>query len=203
MAEAGDISAWIRQLGDADPTTRAAAAHALRQAAFTECLSGSPWIRDPEFRKLTPPFRVGAAGDPRPRHPLFVVGIAVQPDHFERIRKANGSPRLADVPAEQDAIEFELHFGEEDDLDMLTTREPLGSGAIARYLEKFGEGIQQVEVAVSDVNRATELLSARFGLQPIYPVARAGADQTRVNFFLLPSASGKKCLIELVEPATR
>jgi len=133
----------------------------------------------------------------------LVVGIAVEPDHFERIRQANGSPRLADVPAEQDAIEFELHFGGEDDLDILTTSDSRGSGAIARYLRKFGEGIQQIEVSVSDVDRATKLLSARSSVSPIYPVARAGADQTRVNFFLLPSASGKKCLIELVEPAAR
>jgi hypothetical protein len=196
MVEVGDIALWIAQLADPSPAKRTAAAHAVRAAAFTECFSESnDWIHDPEFRKLT----YSLAGDPK--RPLFVVGIAVHLDHFERIRLANGSPRLADVPGNQDAIEFELHFGEEGDLDILTTRDSRGSGAIARYLEKFGEGIQQVEVKVSDVDRATALLSTQFGLRPIYPATQAGADQTRVNFFLLPARGGRKCLIELVEPA--
>jgi hypothetical protein len=190
----GNIALRITELADPDPAKRAAAADALCEAAFRECFSESnDWIHDPEFRKLT----LHSRGD-RLR---FVVGIAVRPDHFERIHLANASPRLADVPATQDAIEFELHFGEEGDLDILTPRDPGGSGAIARYLEKFGEGIQQVEVQVSDVDRATALLSTRFGLRPIYPATQAGADQTRVNFFLLPAAGGRKCLIELVEPA--
>jgi hypothetical protein len=202
MAGSGDMAHWITQLADSDPAKRAAAAHAVRVKAFTQCFSGSnDWIHDPEFREFTLPLAIGAPDDPRREQPRFVAGIAVQPHTFERIRLANGLPRLADVPASQDAIEFELHFGEEGDLDILTTRDSLGSGAIARYLAKFGEGIQQVEVNVSDVDRATDLLSTKFGLRPIYPAAQAGADQTRVNFFLLPAAEGKKCLIELVESA--
>jgi hypothetical protein len=200
MAPAGDIALWISQLADPDPEKRVAAAHAVRAAAFAECFSGSnDWIRDREFQKFTDPLAVGVAGDAR--RFAYIVGIAVRLENFERIRLANGSPRLADVPANQDAIEFELHFGAEGDLDILTTRDSRGSGAIARYLEKFGEGIQQVEVKVSDVDRATALLSTRFGLRPVYPATQAGADQTRVNFFLLPARGGRKCLIELVEPA--
>ncbi len=34
---------------------------------------------------------------------------------------------------------------------------------------------------------------------PVYPETRAGADGTRVNFFLVPITKGKKVLIELVE----
>lgn len=204
MAEADDIARWIGQLANPDPATRGAAAHALRAAAFTQCFSGSnDWIRDPEFRELTRPFATDATGDPRWRRPPLVVGVAVRPDNFEKIRAANGSPRLSDVPPDQDALEFELHFGGNGDLDILTTREPGGAGAIARYLQKFGEGIQQVEVNVIDADRATELLRARFGLTPIYPATRPGADGTRVNFFLVPAANGKKCLIELVEPAAK
>ena len=82
---------------------------------------------------------------------------------------------------------------------ILTTREPGGKGAIARFLEKFGEGIQQIEVYVSDVSRATEILRSRFELEPIYPAARAGAGGTHINFFLAPVLQGKKVLIELVE----
>ena len=43
-------------------------------------------------------------------------------------------------------------------LDVLTSREPGGEGAIARYLKKFGAGIQQVELYVRDVDRATAIL---------------------------------------------
>src|SRR5438309_2225762 len=42
--------------------------------------------------------------------PAITVGLAVERDTFGRIRIANGTPRLADVPADQDAEEFELHF---------------------------------------------------------------------------------------------
>jgi len=195
---AGDIALWITQLGDPDPNKRVAAAHALRGVAFSQVFGGSNhWIRDPEFCELLAPSAVGTTGDLRPLR--FVAGIAVQPDRFEQIRRANGWPRLADVPDDQDVIEFELHFGEEGDLDILTTRDSQGSGVIARYLAKLGEGIQQVEVNVTDVDRATELLATRFSLRPIYSRARVGADQTRVNFFLVPSETGKKCLVELVE----
>jgi len=133
----------------------------------------------------------------------MTVGIAVEPENFERIRSANGSPRLADVPLKQDAKEFELEFADGARIDVLTTRQPGGSGAIARYLQKFGEGIQQVEINVTDVDRATEVLGARFAVEAIYPATRAGADGTRINFFLAPTPEGKKVLIELVESKPR
>jgi len=129
----------------------------------------------------------------------MVVGIAAVQEDFEQIRLANGSPPLADVPPDQDAKEFELHFGNHTSLDILTTRDAEGSGAIARYLRKFGAGIQQVEVYVRNVDRATEILRTRLGLEPIYPATRPGAGGTRVNFFLAPTAEGQKVLIELAE----
>ena len=127
------------------------------------------------------------------------MGIAVHPDTFQKIRAANDSPRLADVPPDQDAQEFELHLEDSINFDILTTRAQGAAGAIARFLQKFGEGIQQVEIYVRDVDRATAILRARFGLAPIYPVTRAGADGTRVNFFLATAPDAKKVLIELVE----
>jgi hypothetical protein len=81
----------------------------------------------------------------------------------------------------------------------LTTQEPGGTGTIAQYLQKYGEGIQQVELLVRSVDRATEILRARFGLAPIYPATREGADATRVNFYLVTTPLGKKVLVELVE----
>lgn len=127
------------------------------------------------------------------------VGIAVTPAHFAGIRSALGNPHLADVPPEQDAQEFEWNVGEGVQLDILTTREPDGRAAIARFLAKSGEGIQQVEFLTPDVEQATEMIRSRLGVAAIYPAALAGADGTRVNFFLARTAGGKKVLIELVE----
>jgi len=84
-------------------------------------------------------------------------------------------------------------------LDILTTKEPDGDGAIARYLKKFGEGIQQLEIDVTDVDRATQILRTRFQLEPIYPTTRPGANGTRVNFFLVNTWNNQKVLVELVE----
>jgi len=187
------ISRWITDLASAIENERAAAArrwHSVARDLYTAAVSS--WVGDVRFRELL-------------LHPAewassFVTGIAVQPENFERIRRANGTPPLADVPPEQDAKEFELRIAEMD-FDILTTRQPGGVGAIARFLEKFGEGIQQVEIYVRDVHRATTILRERFKLEPVYPAARAGANGTRVNFFLVP-AQGKKVLLELVEAQT-
>jgi hypothetical protein len=127
------------------------------------------------------------------------VGFAVARETFSPIRVANGTPRLAEVPADQDAEEFELHFAKDVSLDILTTREPGGNGAIARYLAKFGEGIQQVEFRCSNVDRATAIIKEKFRVAPIYPETRPGADGTRINFFLMASPDGGKVLIELYE----
>lgn len=135
--------------------------------------------------------------------PVITVGLAVSRETFNRIRIANGTPRLADVPADQDAEEFELHFTEETSLDVLTTREPGGDGAIARYLSKFGEGVQQVEFRCTNVDRATEILKEKFQIAPVYPATRPGSDGTRVNFFLVPSPDGGKVLIELYQATSK
>jgi hypothetical protein len=204
MADTDEIAQWISQLADPDATKRGVAAFRLRVASFSRCFAAeNNWIRDPEFRELMSPFAVDSRGEARFRRPPFVLGIAVQPEHFEKIRVANGSPRLADVPPDQDALEFELQFGDNGDLDILTTRYPGGNGAIGRYLQKFGEGVQQIEINVTDVDRGTQILVTRFNLVPIYPATRPGADGTRVNFFLAPAPEGKKILIELVEPSAK
>lgn len=131
--------------------------------------------------------------------PVITTGVAVQPENFEKIRAANGNPPLAEVPPDQDAREFELHFGANVRLDVLTTKDSSGSGAIARFLEKFGEGIQQVELDVKDCDGATNRVRSAFGVEPLYPATRAGGDGTRVNFFLASRPDGRKVLIEFVE----
>jgi hypothetical protein len=151
-----------------------------------------PWWADAELAALL-----------EAPNPVVTVGLAVSPERFAAIHEASSSPRMADVPAEQDAQEFELHLPGGLSLDVLTSRDPEGNGAIAKYLKKFGEGIQQVEFRCKNVNRATQLLKETFELTAIYPEARAGANGARINFFLVAAPGEGKLLIELYEPAQR
>jgi hypothetical protein len=218
MTDAAGITRWIQDLADSDARLKSESGMRLYLAGINLCTPLlTRWVSDPEFRELTLPggpsksSTVGAGLRPAPTHDelhsrpaasSIVVGIAVRPETFRKIRAANNSPRLAHVPADQDAQEFELHLDSSIEFDILTTREPGGPGAISRFLQKFGEGIQQIEIYVRDVDRATEILRARFALEPLYPATRAGANGTRVNFFLATGPDAKKVLIELVE-ATR
>jgi hypothetical protein len=182
-------TSWIARLAAADGREREEAARELFRRG---CAAAEPvlrqWFAKAEFRKLIPSGNV-----------LLTVGIAVEPALFQTIRQRTGSPHLAEVPPDQDALEFELAFAHGVRLDVLTTHDAAGQGAIARFLRRFGAGIQQVECDVRDVTRATELLRERFSTEPVYPETRSGADGTRVNFFLVPAEEGRKILIELVE----
>jgi tellurite resistance protein TerC len=185
-AKPEQIATLVAELADADPEIReAAATHLFELGRALGETAVAPWHFDRELGELL--------------HDEPTVGIAVAPENFERIYECAGRPRLADVPPDQDAREFELHFDKHVRLDILTTKTPGGNGAIAKFLEKFGEGIQQVEFPATDVERATRLLQERFNQPPIYPASRAGADGTRVNFFLVKTPDDRKVLIELVE----
>jgi hypothetical protein len=202
MIDATTIRDLFSQLAAPDEKTRQQAAQMLfdlGRALSRETLE--QWAKNAEFRALL----INDQDSPR-----ATVGIAVTPELFARIRAANGEPKLANVPPDQDAIEFELHFSRVSPngkdsasanvrLDILTTQNPTGEGAIANFLKKFGDGIQQVEYEVSNVDGATKILVEKFSQKSIYPTTRAGADGTRVNFFLVSTPGGKKILIELVE----
>jgi hypothetical protein len=180
----------------ADVRSRAAAElHRLGEKLSAEAIA--KWRSDLEFASLLQSSPAATPGAPAQAIPT--VGVAVFPASFESIRAANGSPRMVEVPPDQDAAEFELHSGPQVRLDILTTNAPGGAGAIAKFLGKFGEGIQQVEYEVRDVDRATEILRTKFGQHPVYPATRGGADGTRVNSFLVATPEGNKVLIELVE----
>ena len=186
-------AAWISKLAGADTKEREAAAYALFRMG---CATAEPvlrqWFADPEFRALAP--RGGA---------LLTVGLAVRPATFEAIRSRFGQPKLAQVPPEQDALEFELSFAHGVRLDVITPRTPGSDGPIAKFLARFDEGIQQVECDVREVSQAAEILRQHFQIEPVYPQTRGGANQTRVNFFLVPVADNRKLLIELVESPER
>jgi hypothetical protein len=183
------LLAAIIDLSSIDSLSRAAAAVEIYRAGRTPAdqVVHSWWTNEEIYSLL-----LGS-------NPSVTVGLAVRREAFDKIREANGSPQLAQVPPDQDAEEFQLHFPNGIALDVLTTKDPGGSGAIAKYLAKFGEGVQQVEYRCRNVDRATAILREEFGVAPIYPATRAGADGTRVNFFLVGSPDGQKVLIELYE----
>jgi tellurite resistance protein TerC len=195
---------FIAHLGDNDPAERAWTGSRLFSAGLArvhDCLQ--VWEQDNELRELMAGANATSSTSMVPSAARLTVGIAVLPGTFDKIRAAHGSPPLADAPTDQDVLEFELEFSDSGmsyvHLDILTTKAPGGNGAIARFLEKFGEGIQQVEIDVTDVDRATEILRTRFKIEPIYPATRAGANGTRVNFFLVTARNNQKVLVELVE----
>ncbi|HEY0703778.1 MAG TPA: hypothetical protein VGD60_13510 [Candidatus Acidoferrales bacterium] len=200
MADPRQITQWIEGLAAADTRARAEAGLRVYLEGVNQFLPLlHAWVDDLEFREMTLPLSRLAEEQGKNGPSTVVVGVAVPPELFETIWTANGSPHRADVPPDQDALEFELEMDDAVKLDVLTSREPAGEGAIARYLKKFGVGIQQVELYVRDVDRATGLLREKFGLAAIYPATRAGADGTRVNFFLATTPDSKKLLVELVE----
>jgi hypothetical protein len=179
----------IEGLSSANPSVRRAAAEEIYRVGRAPAdFIVSAWRGDSELSALL----LGPS-------PVVTVGLAVKRETFALIHTANGSPRLSEVPPDQDAEEFDLHFPQGVLLDILTTREPGGSGAIARYLAKFGEGVQQVEFRCTNVDRAIEILKNKFAVVPIYSATRGGADGTRVNFFLVTSPGAGKILIELYE----
>jgi hypothetical protein len=187
------LNAAIAGLSASEPSSRQTAAEEVyRLGRAVAGIAVASWWGDEELSALL-----------LAPNPVITVGVAVPRDTFNRIRIANGTPRLAEVPPDQDAEEFDLQFAGGVSLDLLTTREPGGDGAIARYLAKFGEGVQQVEFRCTNVDRATEILKEKLKIAPVYPATRPGADGTRVNFFLVASPDGGKVLIELYQAAPK
>jgi hypothetical protein len=185
------LNTAIAGLCSGDASVRESAAAAIYAAGKASAEhSAESWRGDAELSELL----LGAK-------PEATVGLAVQRESFSKIRAAHSVSRLAEVPSDQDAEEFELHFSNGVSLDILTSRAPGADGAIAGYLGKFGEGVQQVEYRCLNVDRATEILKEKFGVAAVYPETRPGADGTRVNFFLMPVPGDGKVLIELFESA--
>ena len=69
---------------------------------------------------------------------------------------------------------------------------------IAKFLDRSGPGIQQMAYRVEDVDAVSEVLRER-GLRLLYPEARRGTSNSRINFIHPKDAGG--ILVELVEPA--
>lgn len=69
---------------------------------------------------------------------------------------------------------------------------------IAKFLDTRGPGLQQLAYRVSDIDAMTAALKEK-GLRVLYPEAKHGTANSRVNFIHPKDAGG--VLVELVEPA--
>lgn len=69
---------------------------------------------------------------------------------------------------------------------------------IAKFLDRNGEGLQQLAFRVADVDQAAQRLRAA-GVRLLYDTAKSGTAGSRVNFVHPKDCGG--VLVELVEPA--
>ncbi|MFW0790026.1 methylmalonyl-CoA epimerase [Gordonia sp. CPCC 205333] len=69
---------------------------------------------------------------------------------------------------------------------------------IAKFIARNGPGLQQLAVRVIDVDAVTARLTSA-GVRVLYPAARRGTADSRINFVHPKDAGG--VLLELVEPA--
>ena len=139
-----------------------------------------------------------------PEHLLIAidhVGIAV-PDLDAAIEfyEATFGLRVVhqEVNEEQGVREAMLAVGDSGSSIQLLA--PLSDDStIGKFLTRHGQGIQQLAYRVRDLDAVTEVLRSR-GVRLLYPEARRGTSDSRVNFVHPKDAGG--VLVELVEPAT-
>src|SRR5258708_25086738 len=123
------LSSRFGDLAASDESKRLAAAVKIYSAARTPAVRVvlSWWTND-EFYSLL----YGSK-------PSVTVGLAVERETFQRIREASGLPQLTDVPPDQDAEEFELHFAAGDTWVALTPKKPVRARARSTNLAHFPE----------------------------------------------------------------
>ena len=103
-----------------------------------------------------------------------------------------------EVNEEQGVREAMLEVGDSGTyLQLLSPLSP--DTTIGRFLDKNGPGIQQMAYRVQDVDAVSATLRER-GLRLLYPEARRGTSDSRINFIHPKDAGG--ILVELVEPAS-
>jgi len=126
------------------------------------------------------------------------VGFAVR-DLDEAVAfygRAFGLPLLhEEVNEEQGVREAMVGIGDSA-IQLLAPLRP--DSPIGKFLDRNGEGIQQVAFRVSDIDAAAERLRAA-GLRLLYDAPKRGTADSRVNFVHPKDCGG--VLVELVEPA--
>ena len=83
------------------------------------------------------------------------------------------------------------------EFELLQPTDP--NGALAKFLEKRGEGIQHIALRVDDVAKSLEELKAK-GLRVIDEKPRPGAGDASIAFFHPKSTRG--ILLEICQPAS-
>jgi methylmalonyl-CoA/ethylmalonyl-CoA epimerase len=128
------------------------------------------------------------------------VGIAV-PDLDEAIAfyRDNFGMHVAheETNEEQGVREAMIAVGDTDSRIQLLA--PLNAeSTIAKFIDRSGPGLQQLAYRVTDLDQVSAVLRER-GLRLLYPEAKRGTADSRINFVHPKDAGG--VLVELVEPA--
>lgn len=131
------------------------------------------------------------------------VGLAV-PDLDEAIKfhtEVFGWRELhREVNEEQGVAEAMMGTGAQGEenakIQLLAPLRP--DSAIGKFLDRNGQGIQQMAYRVADIDRVSEILRER-GMRLLYPEPKRGTADSRINFVHPKDARG--VLLELVEPA--
>jgi methylmalonyl-CoA/ethylmalonyl-CoA epimerase len=127
------------------------------------------------------------------------VGFAVR-DLDEAVAfygRAFGLPLLHEETNEEQGVREAMVGIGDAAIQLLAPLRP--DSPIGKFLERNGEGIQQVAFRVSDIEVAADRLRAA-GLRLLYDVPKRGTAGSRVNFVHPKDCGG--VLVELVEPGT-
>lgn len=129
------------------------------------------------------------------------VGIAV-PDLDDAIsfyRESYGMELAHEETNEEQGVrEAMMRVGDSGSCIQLLA--PLSAeSTIAKFLDRNGQGIQQLAYRVEDIDAVCATLLER-GLRLLYDTPKRGTSNSRVNFIHPKDARG--ILVELVEPAT-
>src|ERR671910_52145 len=128
------------------------------------------------------------------------VGVAVPDldDAIDFYQRTYGMRLLHEETNEEQGVR-EAMMGVGDSGSCIQLLAPLSpESTIARFLERNGQGIQQLAFRVDDVEHVADVLRGR-GLRLLYDAPRRGTSDSRVNFIHPKDAGG--VLVELVEPA--
>ncbi|MEN3120821.1 MULTISPECIES: methylmalonyl-CoA epimerase [Janibacter] len=128
------------------------------------------------------------------------VGVAV-PDLDEAIalyRDTYGMELAHEETNEEQGVrEAMMRVGESGScIQLLAPLSP--ESTIAKFLDRNGQGIQQLAYRVEDIDAVGATLRER-GLRLLYDTPKRGTSNSRVNFIHPKDAGG--ILVELVEPA--
>jgi methylmalonyl-CoA/ethylmalonyl-CoA epimerase len=124
------------------------------------------------------------------------IGIAVKDldESNELFAKLLGKPHYKTEEVESEKVSTSFFQIGESKIELLYATNP--ESAIAKYLDKKGEGIHHIAFAVEDIEKEVERLK-REGFQPISDKPKPGADNKLVFFFHPKTTNG--VLIELCQ----